>query len=413
MIDERIRHVKDHAFSVESQNGFIFCHDCKDFVYDPTFEEIRSSNGKKRKHGAMQADGEKRLLSNNSTITPCAATGLRGLYNMGQTCFMSVILQAIIHNPIVRTYYLAEGHRKEDCEREACTSCAMDDIFTDFFGQEKHEGYGAVHMLQGCWKNGGQLAGYSQQDAHEFLGFILNSLHAANTAEEEDSINSSSKENFASRDNCDCIVHQTFGGLLKSTVTCSSCKNTTTALDPFMDLSLDIRNTATIAKKQKVKMTNGAAVAKDGSPMDLAECLDRFTSTETLSSDSYHCRKCSSSQAATKKLSLSRLPPVVPIHLKRFSHSKSSSQSSKVDTRIRFPLSLDLTPYTASSSAKSKEGKLANGVSKTNESNFDASDSPKPVYELSSVIVHKGESKHSGRTCPVIIEIMALADNFT
>ena len=200
----------------------------------------------------------------------------------------------------------------------------------------------------------------------------------------------SSKENFASRDNCDCIVHQTFGGLLKSTVTCSSCKNTTTALDPFMDLSLDVRSGAISTKKQKLKMTNGVHLNKESAPMDLAECLDRFTSTETLSSDSYHCRKCSSSQAATKKLSLSRLPPVVPIHLKRFSHSKSSSQSSKVDTRIRFPLSLDLTPYTASSSAKSKETK-ANGVSKANGASVDVTGSPKLVYELSSVVVHRGE----------------------
>lgn len=309
---------------------------------------------------------------------------------MGQTCFMSVILQAIIHNPIIRNYYLSEGHRKEDCDRDACTSCALDDIFTDFFGQEKHEGYGAVHMLQGCWKNGGQLAGYSQQDAHEFLGFILNSLHAANTAEEEDS-NSSSKENFAAKDNCDCIVHQTFSGLLKSTVTCPSCKTTTTTLDPFMDLSLDIRSTAISFKKQKLKLANGTTGAKETAPMDLTECLDRFTSAEILSSDSYHCRKCSSSQTATKKLSLSRLPPVVPIHLKRFSHSKSSSHSSKVETKIRFPFSLDLTSYTTSSSAKSKDEKIRNGDSKANDSSGDATESPKPIYELSSVIVHKGK----------------------
>ena len=107
----------------------------------------------KRKHAALQnADSEnRRLVTSNTTTTPCAATGLRGFYNMGQACFMSVILQSIIHNPLIRTYYLAEGHRSGDCEKEACTSCALDDIFTDFFGQEKHEGYGAVQMLQACW----------------------------------------------------------------------------------------------------------------------------------------------------------------------------------------------------------------------------------------------------------------------
>jgi ubiquitin carboxyl-terminal hydrolase 22/27/51 len=375
---------------VESKNGFIYCHDCKDFVYDPTLEELRSGNAKKRKHSALSSD-EKRLVSANSTATPCSATGLRGLYNMGQTCFMAVILQSLIHNPFIRTFYLAEGHRKEDCEREACTSCALDDIFTDFFGQEKHEGYGAVHMLQACWKGSTSMAGYSQQDAHEFLQFILNSLH--NAILDDDERKGARK--------CQCIVHHTFGGLLKSTVTCSGCKNTSTALDPFMDLSLDIRSAPT-TKKKKLTLINGTSTTKEIAPMDLTECLDRFTSTETLSAEagSYNCRHCPSPQETKKKFSLSRLPPVVPIHLKRFSHSKSSSQSSKVETKIRFPTSLDLTPYTTSSSSKSKtaayvdpkspsaaeDQQLPNGTNSEEDTT-----PPKPIYELSSVIVHKGK----------------------
>lgn len=303
---------------------------------------------------------------------------------------MSVVLQSIIHNPLIRTFYLSEGHKAGDCEREACTSCALDDIFIDFLSQEKHEGYGAVHMLQACWKGGGGLAGYSQQDAHEYLGFILNSLHAANTADDDD--NPNSKLSQKSKD-CECIVHRTFGGLLKSTVICSSCKNTTTSVDPFMDLSLDIRSSAVSVKKQRLKLTGGTSTVRETAPMDLSECLDRFTSPETLSSDSYYCRKCDRSREATKKFGLSRLPPVIPIHLKRFSHSKTLAQSSKVETKIRFPFSLDLTPYTTSSTAKSKKhsDKNNNETANGDSAGGTADDEPKAVYGLSSVIVHKGK----------------------
>jgi ubiquitin carboxyl-terminal hydrolase 22/27/51 len=316
---------------------------------------------------------------------------------------MSVILQSLIHNPIIRTFYLTEGHKKEDCEREACTSCALDDIFNDFFGQEKHEGYGAVQMLQGCWKGGGGLAGYSQQDAHEYLGFILNSLHSANTAEDDDSQGSIAQPKDAADRDCTCVVHKTFGGLLKSTVTCSKCKTTTTAHDPFMDLSLDIRNSATANKKNKLKLVNGTSTSKEILPMDLTECLDRFTSAETLSAEggNYHCRTCDSAQEAKKKLSLVQLPPVVPIHLKRFRHEKTLATSSKVETKIRFPLTLDLTPYSTSSSSKSKaNAPMPNGApAAVNNSdakpNGDADEDdwvpPDPVYELSSVVVHKGK----------------------
>lgn len=383
----RERHRKDHPFSVESNLGFVYCHDCRDFVYDPTFEEIRTGHEtKKRKHLDLSSD-DRRLMSSHAVSTPCAATGLRGIYNMGQTCFMSVILQSLIHNPLIRSFYLSEGHKSSDCDRDACTSCALDDIFTKFFEEEKHEGYGAVPMLQGCWKGGGGLAGYSQQDAHEYLGFILNSLHTA-IADEDD------EEGVMKKDgkDCECVIHQTFGGLYKSTVTCSSCKNFNSTLDPFMDLSLDIR-VSPIGKKKKLPMTNSVQTVKEIPPMDLTECLDRFTSTETLGSDSeYKCRKCDSTEGAKKKLSLCRLPPVISIHLKRFSHSRTLKESTKIDTRVRFPFVLDLKPYLSSPPRKAagNDMKTADDESKEAESPANYSLS-KPVYDLSSVVVHKGK----------------------
>ncbi|CAK4034506.1 ubiquitin carboxyl-terminal hydrolase 8 [Lecanosticta acicola] len=377
----RERHHKNHGFSVESDNGFVFCHECRDFVYDPTFEEIRAGNSKKRKHRPEKIqEADKKLMATNSSVTSCSATGLRGLYNMGQTCFMSVILQSLIHNPIIRAWYLQEGHKSGDCGREACTSCALDETFNEFYGQEKHEGYGAVHMLQACWKGGGGLAGYSQQDAHEFLNFFLNSLHEAN-AEDDDKKDTK---------DCECIIHQTFGGFYSSTVTCSTCNNSTTTTELFMDLSLDIKTTGFVTKKKKLPMTNGVQTIKEAVPMDLEECLGRFTSTETLPSDSYRCWKCDADREAKKKISLTSLPPVVPIHLKRFSHSKTDSKSSKVDTRIRFPFTMDLAPYVALSSSSQKSGQSdnANGDTNLNERKGGPEEA---IYELSSVIVHKGK----------------------
>ncbi|KAK6442860.1 hypothetical protein LTR95_000875 [Oleoguttula sp. CCFEE 5521] len=391
-------HKSTAGTAVESTNGFVLCHECRDFVYDPSFEEIRSKgSSKKRKHAVFSEPGDKRLVATNSGSTPCAATGLRGLYNMGQTCFMSVVLQSLVHNPIIRAYYLAEGHKRDECEREACTSCALDDMFTDFYGQEKHEGYGAVHMLQGCWKGGGSLAGYSQQDAHEFLGFILNSLHTANTGDEDEEATSSSVAKRKGSDTCDCVVHQIFGGVLKSTVTCSSCKNTTTTYDPFTDLSLDIRSAAVAVKKKKLSMINGTATVKEALPMELSECLDRFTASETLSSDSYQCRKCDKAQEAEKRLKISTLPPVLPVHLKRFSHSKSLATSSKVDTKIRFPFTLNLEPYTAQ--PKAPKPSPPGDQKPAEDGGTGSAKAVEPVYVLSSVVVHKGKIDNGHYVC--------------
>ena len=72
-----------------------------------------------------------------------------------------------------------------------------------------------------------ELAGYAQQDAHEFFISALNNIHAS--CEDH------------TQENCKCVVHKTFAGLLQSNVTCLRCGNVTTKLDPMLDISLGLR----------------------------------------------------------------------------------------------------------------------------------------------------------------------------
>ncbi|KAL5372460.1 hypothetical protein DPSP01_013483 [Paraphaeosphaeria sporulosa] len=363
---DRDEHIdsKRHIFSVESRGGNVYCGDCQDFIYDPLLEERRLQKGKKRKYEDTTTTEEHKLVLNNSTFLPCRAIGLRGLYNMGQTCFMSVILQTLIHNPFIRNFYLSEGHKTVDCERESCVSCALDEMFVEFHSVEKTEGFGAVNMLMGSWLAGEALAGYQQQDAHEYMQFMLNTLHLQNGGSTD-------------TEDCDCIVHQTFYGRLSSTVTCDNCRNTTTALDPYMDLSLDIRN---LPKKKKSERSDDDHIA-------LQSCLDRFTGREKLGAAEYTCQTCDGGQNATKQLSIKQLPPVLPIHLKRFEHSKSTS--TKLETRISFPLTLDLYPYTTA--YRSTSPPPAKNAAPRNTSHNTNAPANTLIYELSSVVVHKGK----------------------
>lgn len=61
-------------------------------------------------------------------------------------------------------------------------------------------------------------------------------------------------------------------------------------------------------------------------------------------SDAWHCPKCKTLRQATKRLTLSRLPPILLVHLKRFSHK--GHFTDKIETFVNFPMKgLDLTNY--------------------------------------------------------------------
>ncbi|KAI9495262.1 hypothetical protein BDB00DRAFT_259923 [Zychaea mexicana] len=77
--------------------------------------------------------------------------------------------------------------------------------------------------------------------------------------------------------------------------------------------------------------------------LTLSDCLDEFTREELLSEeDLWYCPRCKKRQRASKKFDLWRMPEIVVVHLKRFSHTKT--WRDKIDTFIDFPLEgLDLT----------------------------------------------------------------------
>ncbi|KAF2459296.1 hypothetical protein BDY21DRAFT_362068 [Lineolata rhizophorae] len=457
---------KGHAFSVESRQGCLFCQECRDYVYDPVFEDVRLHRGRysKRPPGPSAeppptAD-DLRLVALNTVPPPCRAIGLRGLYNMGQTCFMSVIVQALLHNPFMRAFFLGEGHRRDECARanansassgvvaseeksqdkagggsgggghaqgsSTCTSCALDEIFQEFHSSEKTEGYGAVAMLMASWMSAQSLAGYQQQDAHEYMQFLFNALHQDNrpSAALPDGLPSPTKEengtkrvnngddsssasyDTSSTDPCPCIIHNIFYGQLQSTVTCAKCRNVNATLEPVVDFSLELQSTAATKKRKLSEMDNGNNNNSDSTApvIDLRDCLERFTRREKLPAAEYSCGSCGSRGAqgvngdggggkigATKQLSLKQLGPVCVMHLKRFEHAKSTA--SKIDTKVKFPLLLDMYPYTT----RAKQSGLPNSASPVKGGTKNDANSkhwephPSLFYELSAVIVHKGK----------------------
>jgi ubiquitin carboxyl-terminal hydrolase 22/27/51 len=90
--------------------------------------------------------------------------------------------------------------------------------------------YGPINFLVTTWRKSAELAGYQQQDAHEFFISTLNHIHSTSRG--------------STNVSCNCIIHSTFAGQLQSDVVCERCGNVTSTVDPMLDISLELRGKA-------------------------------------------------------------------------------------------------------------------------------------------------------------------------
>jgi ubiquitin carboxyl-terminal hydrolase 22/27/51 len=240
------------------QRGEIYCFACNDMVYDVRVEVERASllqhialgsdeaatataAKKARVHG--DSVGCKKITKycvprrlewvpthvQIQTLKEQAAppepeagiAGLRGLYNLGNTCFLNCVLQGLVHNPGIRDYFLGDYHNRHRCRlrREqagqqdfVCMGCEMDRLVDECF-QGSKAAYTPHSFLFGMWKSSQHLAGYEQQDAHECFISLLDALQESCKHDLE-------SENV--HENVDLMQHL-FRGFMRSDVRCLEC----------------------------------------------------------------------------------------------------------------------------------------------------------------------------------------------
>lgn len=347
-----------HMFGIDCHNGLLFCFLCGDYINHHELNRIRLTTVAECVGADAPREADDSVLPQGySRPSAHAAQGLKGIVNLGLTCFMSCILQTMLHNPLVRHHFFnndlhyfhcaSQPHYEagDDCidELSACITCLVDGVFKECFTLSASEGFGITTLLTTAWYKNRLLAGFQEQDAHEFWQFLLNEFHA-------------DYERVAAAANvplspCRCVLHSTFHGQLESSVTCSECAAVTSTVDPLVDLSLEINHL--------------------NANSSLYDCLDQFTHKEELDV-MYKCRSCRKETRAHRSLRIKKIPPVLSIQLKRFKHDLAKDSASKIDVKVDAPLFLNLTRYASD-----------------HDEAADIVDSNK-VYELFAVVTHVG-----------------------
>uniref|UniRef100_A0A1A9W1A0 ubiquitinyl hydrolase 1 n=1 Tax=Glossina brevipalpis TaxID=37001 RepID=A0A1A9W1A0_9MUSC len=341
-----------------------------------------------------------------------------GLVNFGNTCYSNSVLQALYFCKPFREKVL-EYKAKNKRPKETLLSC-LADLFYNIATQKKKVGSIAPKkFIARLRKEKEEFDNYMQQDAHEFLNFLINHINeiilaernasknniggsgtgggggggggvVVGTATKSSSTTSTSTSASNSTSNGACTnssgslngglgvsigiadtststqnnsanieptwVHEIFQGTLTSETRCLNCETVSSKDEHFFDLQVDVDQNTSIT-----------------------HCLRCFSNTETLCSDNkFKCDNCCSYQEAQKRMRVKKLPMILALHLKRFKYMEQFNRHIKVSHRVVFPLELRL---------------------------FNTSDdavNPDRLYDLMAVVIHCGSGPNRGHYISIV-----------
>ena len=302
-------------------------------------------------------------------------SGVKGLQNLGNTCFMNSALQCL-SNTIPLTDYFIGFDFKSEINKEnilgtgGSLAAAYSQIIDQMWWVETERSVVIPRQFKlAISKFAPQFEGYHQHDSLELLSFLLDGIHEdLNRVTEKPFVEDPEGDGSNDSDIAlkawrgyllrnRSIIVDLFQGQLRSTLTCKKngkgCGHKSIKFEPFMYLTLPISDeTKTID-----------------------DCMDLFVCEEELSgSDKWYCPKCKTHVNATKKLDLWMLPPILIVNLKRFEFTKKGKRM-----KILKPIGYDLAQWKLSTFVRGNQ-------------------TSSQVYDLYATINHYGDKNHGHYT---------------
>ncbi|KAJ9182440.1 hypothetical protein P3X46_006435 [Hevea brasiliensis] len=165
---------------------------------------------------------------------------VRGLVNLGNTCFFNSVMQNLLGMNKLRDFFF-----NQDASFGPLT-IALKTLYDETKPETGLKNVIHPRSLFGCiCSKAPQFRGYQQQDSHELLHCLLNGLSAEELAAKK-RINTS---NGISLKHDPTFVDSLFGGRISNTVSCIECGHSSTVYEPFLDLSLSVPTKKPPSKK--------------------------------------------------------------------------------------------------------------------------------------------------------------------
>ena len=249
-----------------------------------------------------------------------------GLANLGNTCFLNVVVQALRLSPPLCAMFLTNTvePRKESNKKQLLEAFQI--IMRDFWrhplplGAKPQLNPRGFHgaFLRTIQESGDDWHRYGQQsDAAETIQYILSGLHdamyknvrmvvtgkSANSQEDEYIKAINAWGTFFSKEYSPIV--DSYNGQTQTEVICDACKAVSMRYEPWLMLKVPLPG-GDMPNRTKINAT-------------LTDCLNLGFADESL--DDYQCDACKTKGKASIRNRISRLPDTIILTLKRFTNT--------------------------------------------------------------------------------------------
>ncbi|XP_053219842.1 ubiquitin carboxyl-terminal hydrolase 40 isoform X2 [Podarcis raffonei] len=268
-------------------------------------------------------------------LVPRESTNLSGIKNQGGTCYLNSLLQTLLFTPEFREALFSIGPEElgslEDNSKPESKvriiPLQLQRLFAQLLLLDQHAASTTDLTDSFGWNSNEEMR---QHDVQELNRILFSAL--------ETSLVGTSGHN---------LINQLYHGTVVNHIVCKECKNVSERQEDFLDLTVAVKDVS-----------------------GLEEALwNMYVEEEHFEKDNlYRCGACNKLVEATKSAKLRKLPPFLTISLLRFNFNFEKCERYKEISSYAFPIRINLKPF----------------CEQTEVDDF------KYMYELFSVIIHKG-----------------------